>query len=666
VTHQRFWTALAFCVLSTLPLVSPARAEHAYAMVCCSVPSSVSVIATATHKTAATLVAGLGSSSAALTADGGTVYVANQNAQSISVLDTATGSAITTISLSAYGASPYGVVLSPDGTRLYVAAVQNGGISVLGITTASYSALFDVATPGAAEGNLTPIPVPPPVISSDGQTVYLLAGSLIAFNTNTFASATLSFNPGSSHPQGVALTPDNAYALVTFNEGRAFSDNSGQFALVDLSTFTVVQQISFPESVTVGAVVGSPDGSLAYFPANSSGKVAVEVFDIASGAVVDTFPAGAGGGSPIAITPDGSEIELGVANEVLSINASTGALIARTGTPGEMVSLTVSADGTAIYVPNFNSSMLEIVDPATSQITGQIPSGWTGAVYDTSYTMQVSAGGRRAAVMGAGSLSIVNTETPALIGVLPIAGTFVSVAISPNGNQAYALIGAPSGGVAQIQIIDTAAVKIIGAISLTSADRPSQAVVSSNGETLYVDENYCPTGESCVPQLLTIDIAAMTVISHIPLGASGPAPGNIVLSANGDFAYVVSLEYSQSSIITVDLAQGLLISTIPVGWGGFPIALAPNQKELYELATSNYFFYIVDLPSQQVTGVPDSVGVYWGYAAAMALSPDGKYLYLTSETDPYIVAFSMSGGTPTFLTTIDLPSATNGVGFSKY
>ncbi|MGA2136482.1 MAG: YncE family protein [Bryobacteraceae bacterium] len=415
MTHQRFWTALAFCVLSTLPLVSPARAEHAYAMVCCSVPSSVSVIATATHKTAATLVAGLGSSSAALTADGGTVYVANQNAQSISVLDTATGSAITTISLSAYGASPYGVVLSPDGTRLYVAAVQNGGISVLGITTASYSALFDVATPGAAEGNLTPIPVPPPVISSDGQTVYLLAGSLIAFNTNTFASATLSFNPGSSHPQGVALTPDNAYALVTFNEGRAFSDNSGQFALVDLSTFTVVQQISFPESVTVGAVVGSPDGSLAYFPANSSGKVAVEVFDIASGAVVDTFPAGAGGGGPIAITPDGSEIELGVANEVLSINASTGALIARTGTPGEMVSLTVSADGTAIYVPNFNSSMLEIVDPATSQITGQIPSGWTGAVYDTSYTMQVSAGGRRAAVMGAGSLSIVNTETPALI-----------------------------------------------------------------------------------------------------------------------------------------------------------------------------------------------------------------------------------------------------------
>ncbi|MGA2136481.1 MAG: hypothetical protein ABSH50_29675 [Bryobacteraceae bacterium] len=87
---------------------------------------------------------------------------------------------------------------------------------------------------------------------------------------------------------------------------------------------------------------------------------------------------------------------------------------------------------------------------------------------------------------------------------------------------------------------------------------------------------------------------------------------------------------------------------------------------MYELATSNYFFYIVDLPSQQVTGVPDSVGVYWGYAAAMALSPDGKYLYLTSETDPYIVAFSMSGGTPTFLTTIDLPSATNGVGFSKY
>jgi DNA-binding beta-propeller fold protein YncE len=86
-------------------------------------------------------------------------------------------------------------------------------------------------------------------------------------------------NHGHAGPD-IAVTPDGAYALATFNEGGAFSDNSGRLALVDLSTHTVLKRISLPKSVTVGSVATSPDGSLAYFRANGSGNVEVEVFDI--------------------------------------------------------------------------------------------------------------------------------------------------------------------------------------------------------------------------------------------------------------------------------------------------------------------------------------------------------------------------------------------------
>lgn len=662
--RRRLWISLSLCFASAIFLAVPAWAAHAYAMVCCGVPSSVSVIDRTTHRTTATLIAGEGAAFAAVTPDGKTVYVTNENDQTISVLDAATGVQTATVSLSVYGASPYAALFSPDGTTLYIAAVQNGSLCMLAMDTLSNAVLFDVELPGAPEGYISPIPAPPPVISRDGQTIYLIAGSLIIFNTATLASETISLPSGVQHPHGVVVTPDGAYAMVTYNGGGPFVENRGQFAQVDLSSGAVVAQITYGQNVTFGAVAISPDGSRAYFPANDAGQVAVQVYDVASQQIVDTFFGGNGGGGAIAVTPDGSEIEVGESNSVLSINATTGAVIARPGTPGEMISITVSADGTEIYVPNFNSSMVEVIDPTTSQITGQIPSGWTGGVYDTVYTMEVSADGRRAAVMGAGSLSILNTETPGLIGVVPIAGAFGSVAISPHGDRAYAIIGAPSGSVAQIQVVSTAALRVAGIVNLTSADRPTQAAVSPDSATLYVGENYCPAGGSCVPQILTIDTATLTVTGQISFGASGPTPGGIVIAKDGATAYVVS-DYYTSSVWAVDLTKGQVVATIPVGFGG-PIALGPSQKLLYELATSNYFFYIINLPTGQVAAVPDNVGVYWGYAADMALSPDGTFVYLTSETDAYIVAYSMASGTPTFLTTIALPSATNGVGFSKF
>jgi len=132
-----------FCVWAAVLAATPALASNAFVSVCCTVPSAISVIDRTTHAVTGTLIAGVGAAFVTLTPNSETAYVANENAQSISVLDTATGTQTAAISLSAYNVNPYGAVLSPDGTMLYVLGSIDSSVNLLAIDAASYVVLFD-------------------------------------------------------------------------------------------------------------------------------------------------------------------------------------------------------------------------------------------------------------------------------------------------------------------------------------------------------------------------------------------------------------------------------------------------------------------------------------------------------------------------------------------
>jgi DNA-binding beta-propeller fold protein YncE len=167
-----------------------------------------------------------------------------------------------------------------------------------------------------------------------------------------------------------------------------------------------------------------------------------------------------------------------------------------------------------------------------------------------------------------------------------------------------------------------------------------------------------------VPQLLEIDTASLQMTGQILLSTSEFTPGGIAIASNGTTAYVEGLYYS-GGISVVDLTQGQVVATIPAQWGGSVIALARDQQFLYEMAPTNYTYYVINLTTQQATGVPSGPGVLWGYETDMALSPDGRLIYVSSETEGYLQAFSTyPDGTAVFLGTVTLPGATNGVVFS--
>lgn len=662
--------AFSCSMLGMLWAASPAVAAHAYVSVCCTVPTTVSVISRTTHAVTGTLVAGGGAAFVVLTPDGQTAYVANETIPAISVLDTATGAQSSSISLAPYNVSPYAAVLSPDGGTLYVTATLDGFISLLAFHTGTGALIFNVPIPGVPGGYTSPMHLPAPAISADGGTLYIAGYEFVIFDVATQSvAATIATPPGYLGPEGLAVTPDGAYAVVTTN---AVVNGNGQLTLVNLQTQAVVKQLDFGRDGFIGPAVSSPAGALVYFILNqsSSHTVAVQAFDITTQQVAKTFAAGSGFGQAIAITPDGAEIEVGNSYNatVTAIHAASGALSPSVATLGKLVSVTVSADGQSLYVPNFNSSMVAVVDPATSAISNWIPAGQLDTLYPDSNALKVSADGTHLVVSGPVNLTVIDAVHQQLQGVVAMPGPSLDVAVSANGDAAYALISAPNGGTAQIVAVDAAALKLGNTAHLATADRPADMAISPSGGALYVTDENCPTPQTCAQQVLVIDTATLHVTSRIPLSSAAFIPGEIVVTANGATAYVSNAISPEKGVISVvDLAQKELTGTISLPSNAKAIALAADQKSLFVLdgfATAGGLSaqgLVIDLQSQTVTAaLPGDLE----YPGQIAVGPSDQLVYVTSSNTYEIEAIRLPSNGPATRSVISLPGASGGVGFT--
>jgi YVTN family beta-propeller protein len=90
--------------------------------------NTVSVIDAGTNTVTGTISVGAFPVSAAISPDGARLYVTNESSNTVSVVQTSTNTVIDTI---AVGMAPYGVALTPDGTKLYVANRLSNVVSVL-------------------------------------------------------------------------------------------------------------------------------------------------------------------------------------------------------------------------------------------------------------------------------------------------------------------------------------------------------------------------------------------------------------------------------------------------------------------------------------------------------------------------------------------------------
>ncbi len=197
--------------------------DGATLVTCDSFDDTITVIDTASWSVVATVAVGDFPTRATFSPDDGTIYVANKNADTISVVNNAGAASVTTGTI-AVGDQPFEMVVSPDGGTLYVANANDDSVGVVDLG-------FGVMT--------STVPLPEFVqglhLNADGSCLYAVSGTW---------SVTIGPGPMTSIAQAGFFSAIDTASLAVVNE---------------LDTGLPPGMLAFDDCGTVG-VVPSPFG----------------------------------------------------------------------------------------------------------------------------------------------------------------------------------------------------------------------------------------------------------------------------------------------------------------------------------------------------------------------------------------------------------------------
>ena len=181
----------------------------------------------------------------AVSPDGSRLYVANRADQTVSVVNTADNTLISTTNVGYWGGDD--IEVSPDGTRLYLAGDAYGDIRVINTTTMTVVGTVDVLNADASSSI---------AFSPNGKRAYAVA-VLVTEGGSYSSLAVIDTDPDSDHyntqittissPYGqsgwgfvwndVALSPDGSRAYVTWADGKTID-------VIDTTTNSLVSRFT--------------------------------------------------------------------------------------------------------------------------------------------------------------------------------------------------------------------------------------------------------------------------------------------------------------------------------------------------------------------------------------------------------------------------------------
>ena len=193
----------------------------------------------------------------AVSQDGNTLFVSNEDISSASFIDVSTGKLIQTIRT---GEEPEGVALAPNGKFVYVTTETDGAISVIDVATRKLVKSFKV---GRRPRNIVFLP--------DGSRGYVNAendGGIVLFDgvKNEKIQAIPLGTPGEIKPMGLALSPDAKKLYVSTGRGR-------KVFVVDTTTNQAIS--SFEVGQRPWGIAVSPDGKTLFTANGTSNDVSV-------------------------------------------------------------------------------------------------------------------------------------------------------------------------------------------------------------------------------------------------------------------------------------------------------------------------------------------------------------------------------------------------------
>jgi YVTN family beta-propeller protein len=287
----------------------------------------------------------------------GTVWVANEYGNSISVIDTSTNEVITTLT----GIEgPHNLQVAPDGRIVW--AVSGEDSIAIKIDATSYALMGTVPT-GEHPAHV--------ILTPDGSTVYVTNGgdnTVTAIDAETMAVvATI---PVGESPHGARPSPDGQWIYVANANGTTLSviETAANNRVADIEVGERPVQVAF-----------SPDGAFVYVSLN--GDNALGKVEVATRTLVSTVDVGVG---PIQVfvTPDnryvlvanqGTESDPGTT--VSLVDTETFTVVNTVETDQGAHGVVVEPAGTYAYITNIYADNVAVLDLTTQEVIASIPVG---------------------------------------------------------------------------------------------------------------------------------------------------------------------------------------------------------------------------------------------------------------------------------------------------
>ena len=590
--------------------------------------SNISIINTITNTISTPISTGSSNSiySLCITPDGRKIYTTQAGSGSVNVINTSNNAIIKTISV---GSLPYGISVSPDGSKVY--AVNNGSNSVSVISTTSDSVIETITVGLNPIGFGTFVGAIP--ISKKTNNIKITGCNKVNYKGTTYTSSkylldtirsiygcdsiynNINIIVGNSIPTSfktINLTGCNGltYKTISYTSSTVIFDTVKSYFGCDSIYNTVYINIITPKtdtlnynncsqitykgityfsSTSIQDTIKSYQGcdsiyrlvNIKILPSSSNAYIAcgdgtVNVINTITNTVTASIIVG---NTPIglSVTPDGSKVYVAnyVSGTVSVINTATNTVITTINVGNHPEGVGVSPDGTKVYVANTGSNTISIINTATNTVTASV-----NVLGNTPYALCVSPDGTKVYVanFNSNTVSVISTTTNTVKALINVGSGPMGICISPEGSKVYVT----NNGGYSVSVINTANNSVISTLSVGSG--PYSVNVSPDGINVYVTNEYSNT-------ISVINSTTNSVTSTVAVGA---LPQGICVSPDGTKVYVIN--ESSNSVSIINTATNTLITTIgvgnlPAGFGNFINNVSLGVHTITNLSSCDSIIY---------------------------------------------------------------------------
>ncbi|MFF3748738.1 IPT/TIG domain-containing protein [Streptomyces kronopolitis] len=285
------------------------------------------------------------------------------------------------------------------------------------------------------------------------------------------------------------------------------------------------------------------------------------------------------GHAPIeaAITPDGRHVYVTNfgSSDVSLIDTNTRSVMTTINVDSGPWGVTVAPDGLRAYVACFGADSVAVIDTTTNQVTTSIP----GLSKPLSLTVSPDGSRLYTASQGGNRVDVISTAADTIIASVPVGTGPRNVVVTPDGTELYVT----EEGANSVEVIDTATNAVTA--TLTDFRFPRGVSVSPDGQRVYVTEY----GGN---RLDILDTATRSVVKTVP---GLPIPFGVAVSPDGLLAYVT--RDGDDSVSAIDLRTNEVIDTVPGFHAPSWPVVTPDGSEVYVVNNGNETVSVLATPS---------------------------------------------------------------------